>query len=112
MDKLILSIIVSNKGSSLSKICETIKTKYSRVIPDGQIKSSIQRLSKDDFVKESSDSFLPTKKAIIYLEGNLDKIESATKALITDIVDKVRTLYQAEIEKTQLTKSNQISKTL
>jgi hypothetical protein len=96
-DRLILSIIASTKGLTIADVLNTLNSKYGRTFSEEQIKTSAQRLIKQEFVNELGQIFSASKKAIEYIEGSLTKIEQATDALINDIVDKV-----IDTEKTQL----------
>ncbi len=104
LDKLILSIIVGKTEVAIKEIKQLIEEKYERIFPESQIKSSIQSLTKEDYVKEKGNQISPTKKAITFLEGNLQKINSATEALISDIIEKVKDLSADTIDKGTISK--------
>lgn len=99
LDKLILSLVVSQKKTSIPEIAEILKNKFSRVLQDGQIKAAIQRMSKEDFVKEKDGKILTTKKATEYLEGNVAGVNEATDALVNDIIEKLKDLNKTSLDK-------------
>lgn len=103
-DKLILSIVVSSQSISVVDIISVISKKYSRVFDEHQIKTSIQRLQKQDFINETDHKYGPSKKAIEYIEGNVHQVEESTDALIADILEKVNSTVESSIDKSTISK--------
>ncbi|HEY5371530.1 MAG TPA: hypothetical protein VIJ75_21300 [Hanamia sp.] len=103
-DKLILSIIAPSKETTIKKIEEVITKKFAKPIDEGQIKASVQRLSKEDLVKEKSGVISPTKKSVEFIEGNLAKVNAETDALINDIIEKFRGIEDIRIDNATLSR--------
>lgn len=103
-DKLILSVIVSKTECSILEISAILKNNFSKILPEVQIKSSVQRLTKDDFAKEKEGKVFATKKAFEFVEGNAIGINEATEALIYDIVEKIKKIEDVKIDKFLSTK--------
>lgn len=103
-DKLILSVVVSQKEVLISEIKSFLKKQYSRDIPEDQIKSSLERLKKDKLVSENDGKILTTTKTTEVIEGNILGINKETEALIEDIVEKVRKTTSKSIDSTTIFK--------
>ena len=103
-DKLILSVVVSQKEVLISEIKSFLKKQYSRDIPEDQIKSSLERLKKDKLVSENDGKILTTTKTTEVIEGNVLGINKETEALIEDIVEKVRKTTSKAIDTATLSK--------
>lgn len=103
-DKLILSVVVSQKEVSISEIRSFLKKKYSRDIPEIQIKTSLERLKKNKMVSEKDKKFSTTTKTTEVIEGNVLGINKETEALIEEIVDKVKKSTYMSIDKAALSK--------
>ncbi|MEI6753858.1 MAG: hypothetical protein WCK78_11930 [Paludibacter sp.] len=103
-DKLILSVVVSQKELSISEIKSFLKKQYSRDIPDDQIKSSLERLKKDKLVAEVEGKIQTTTKTTEVIEGNVLGINQETEALIEDIIEKVRKTASKSIDNATLSK--------
>lgn len=103
-DKLILSVVVSQKEVLVSEIKAFLKKQYSRDIPEEQIKSSLERLKKDKLVSENDGKILTTTKTTEVIEGNVLGINKETEALIEDIVEKVRKTTSKSIDSTIISK--------
>lgn len=103
-DKLILSVVVSQKEVLISEIKSFLKKQYFRDIPEDQIKSSLERLKKDKLVSENDGKILTTTKTTEVIEGNVLGINKETEALIEDIVEKVRKTTSKAIDTATLSK--------
>ncbi len=101
-DKLILSVVVSQKEVLILEIKSFLTKQYSRDIPEDQIKSSLERLKKDKLVSENDGKILTTTKTTEVIEGNVLGINKETEALIEDIIEKVRKTTSKPIDATAL----------
>jgi predicted nucleic acid-binding protein len=101
-DKLILSVVVSQKEVLISEIKSFLTKQYSRDIPEDQIKSSLERLKKDKLVSENDGKILTTTKTTEVIEGNVLGINKETEVLIEDIIEKVRKTTSKPIDATAL----------
>lgn len=101
-DKLILSVIISKREVLVPEITSFLKKQYFRDIPEDQIKSSVERLKKDKLVVEKNGKIQTTIKTTEIIEGNVLGINQETEALIEDIIEKVREIYNKPIDKAQL----------
>lgn len=103
-DKLILSVVVSQKDVAISDIKSFLKKQYSREIPEDQIKSSLERLKKDKLISENDGKIRTTTKTIEVMEGNVSGINKETEALIEDIAEKVKKIASKSIDAATLSK--------
>lgn len=103
-DKLILSVIVSQKKLSISEITSFLKKQYSRDIPEDQIRSSLERLKKGKLVAVKEDKIQTTTKTTEVIEGNVLGINQETDALIEDIIEKVKKSALKSIDNFTLSK--------
>lgn len=105
-DKLVLSVIISQKGKELliSDIKSFLKKQYSRDIQEEQIKSSIERLKKDKLILEKDGKIKTTTKTTEIIEGNVIGINHETDALIDDVIEKVKKAFGKSIDNAALSK--------
>lgn len=103
-DRLILSVVVTQKGVLVSEIKSFLKSQYSRDVPEDQIKSSIERLKKDKLVSENDGRISTTVKTTEVIEGNVLGINNETEALIEDIIEKVKLSASRSIDVATLSK--------
>lgn len=103
-DKLILSVVVNQREITITNIQSFLQEKYSRNIPEEQIKSSMERLKKDKFVSEKDGKILTTSKAIADIEEKVLEIYQETEALINEIIEKITRLSSKSIDNTTFSK--------
>lgn len=104
LDRLILSIIVSEEQTTISRILEIIQERFSRVFQEPQIRASLQRLAKETFIREKEGQINTTKKATEHIEGNALGVSEATEALVNDIIEKFKKLYVSKIERAEISR--------
>ena len=100
-DHTVLSLIVSKKDP-LDKLdlLALFKVQFGKEVEAGEIDASLSRLKKDQYVElKKNNKVNATTVAIEKIEGNLSKINSATEALIDDIVSKIKNISTERLDK-------------
>ncbi|RCR67876.1 hypothetical protein [Larkinella punicea] len=113
-DHTVLSLVVAErKPISKVQLKERFKNHFGKEIEIGEIDATITRLKKDNYIEVENESILPTQATVEKIEGSLSKINSSTKALIDDIITKVKKNSEERIDKrTEGIITNNIKQTL
>ncbi len=103
-DQTIFSLISTNAdGYENGELIQLFREKFKKELSSGELEASIKRLKKDGYVESKKNKLRATTNAIEKLEGNLSRINGATKALISDIIANVRDTYGQRINSHQET---------
>ena len=95
----ILGLLVSEqKPLTKATIIEDFKKFFGKEIFSNELDAVLARLKKDGLINISEDRIEPSKHAIEKIEGNLSKINSSTRALIEDIVDRVKEIFHDRLD--------------
>jgi hypothetical protein len=113
-DYTVLSLVVAQrKPITKDQLKEQFKKHFGKEVEIEEIDATLTRLKKDNYIEFEKDSILPTQTAVEKIEGSLSKINSSTKALIDDIITKVKKLSEERIDKrTENIITNNIKQTL
>lgn len=99
-DHTILGLLVSHKKEITKPLLiELFNKHFGKEIAAEELDASVNRLKRDKYVDIKNENILPTQIAIEKIEGSLSKINSSTKALIDDILSKVKKLHTERIDR-------------
>ena len=98
-DSTILAIIISNKAPiSSDETAQKFNDNFGKELVSGELDASISRLKKEKLLKISDRLISPSEFAAEQLEGNLSRVNSASKALVDDISSKAFELSPDKID--------------
>lgn len=97
-DQTIFSLISTNtNGYENEELIQLFTEKFKKEVSSGELDASVNRLKKDGYVESKENKLIATTNAIEKLEGNLSRINAATKALISDIIANLSDTYGQKI---------------
>lgn len=101
-DQTIFSLISTDThGYEIEELVQLFKEKFKKEVSSGELDASINRLKKEGYVESKENKFIATTIAIEKLEGNLSRINTATKALISDVIANLSDTYGQKINSHQ-----------